>query len=202
MCASCRHLVACIFEQLVDLLLVLDDRRSLMLGVLSSTNFISLGDLRPGRAGPAHRPGIARRLIVHVEARAVVADDREIVAPLEAQLGQAAGERTQRARRPPSSSRIARCRDPSRASPAILSGRTLAMDGTTIAERCPATGAPTRATADSDMNVSSACCISVSSRSGAFLFLAVLDARLTHQARPSLHPPYAASFAGPRLQDR
>jgi hypothetical protein len=124
-----------------------------------------------------------------VEARAVVADDREVVAPLEAQLGQAAGERgnvLQDCQMPRSFSRTA-----------ILSGRRWPWKNNNRgkvscdwrADACPA---------DSDMNVSS-------------VFAPVRVARRVFyscgaDARPSgaskLAPTLRSKLCGPAITDR
>ena len=105
MCSSCGHALPDL-EQLVDLLLVFDDGEARCRRCRARRP--SRSRPRPGTAAPARRPGL-RRHHRPIQLRAVVADDRQIVAaPKPSAARPHASARTSAATWP--RSRFARCR--------------------------------------------------------------------------------------------
>ena len=126
-------------DQLVDLLLVLDDREA-HLGVLQDIGHL-VGDRvlvdRHRNAAQCLRCGDRP-----IEPRPVVADDRDLVAAPETQRASARRPTPPPLRRPRPSSSSARCRNPSRAS---RGGRAaLGHAPAAISERCQANRRPMR----------------------------------------------------------
>ena len=135
---SCGH---CRAGSRPSCLLLVLDHGELDLGVLQRRP--SPGPPRPGTSSPGCRPGMANR---HrpVQPRAVVAHHREAVAALEAKLRQ---PRRSRARFRPLAPRYgsARCRIPSRASPAAggapWRGASASAEGVRPCSACPGSDA-------------------------------------------------------------
>ena len=120
-------------QQLVDLLLVLGDRKA-HLGVIEDEGHL-LGD-RVLIDRHRHAAQSLCRGDRPIEPRPVVADDRELVAAAEPDGRQTAGERFDLGRLPAPRSRSARCRNPSRGWPAGPGAGARAR--AKAWERCPA----------------------------------------------------------------
>jgi hypothetical protein len=116
-CARGRGQLILDLEQLVDLFLVLDDGEADRAASVQDEEPFPRRP-HPGTSAPARRPGICAAHIDHVQARAVVPDDGQVVAALETECeARPQAMRADLARRHRTRSRSARCPDISRASP-------------------------------------------------------------------------------------